>query len=183
MRNVLTLTRPEQFRAIGDGTRMRILGRLSQGEATIAELSADLGTPKGTVSHHMGVLLDAGLVRVVDERRVRAVTERRYARVAPQFRIDDEAHRAAEAALEDPTPLRMIPLRHALEEAADPAEPGSPDDPSISLLVRARMSPERARRFAQLIEQLSEEFADGAPNVGETFGFVAAIYRPDWSRR
>ncbi len=177
MPDVLTLTRPEQFRAIGDSTRMRILGRLATGPATIGELASDIGAPRGTLSHHMTVLLDAGLVRVVDERRVRALTERTYARVASRFLVNEDA--AREHAV-DRAPARMIPLRHAIEEAA---EATSRDDPSMSLLVRARMSPERARRFARLVEELSDEFVEGAPNSGETFGFAAAVYRPDWGAR
>jgi len=32
-----------------------------------------------------------------------------------------------------------------------------------------------------MIEDLAEELADGSPGRGETFGFVGAIYVPDWS--
>ena len=53
----------------------------------------------------------------------------------------------------------------------------------MSIVVRARMSAARARRFAALVEALADEFADGAPGEGETFGFVGAIYVPDWARR
>lgn len=171
----IALTTPEQFRAIGDGTRMRILGRLAQAPATILELAGELGMAKGTVGHHVGVLVDAGLIHVVEERRVRAVIERTYARVAAKFRIGDDAGVAPPGA----GPLKLIPLRHALEEATEPA---SPDDPFATLLVRAVMSPERARRFIELVEGLADEFVDGASGSGETFGFAAAIYRPDWGR-
>lgn len=172
----MALTTPEQFRAIGDGTRMRILGRLAQSTATILELARALGMAKGTVGHHVNVLQDAGLVRVVEERRVRAVVERRYGRVAPRFRIDE----GSDARAKSDTPPRMIPLRHALEEATEAA---GPDDPTISVLVRAAMSPERARRFAELVERLADEFGESSATTGETFGFAAAIYRPDWGRR
>ena len=106
---------------------------------------------------------------------MRAVVERTYARVAPKFLIGDESV----ATPPEAGPVRMIPLRHALEEAS---EPTGPDDPFASVLVRAAMSPERARRFAELVERLADEFVDGAPATGETFGFVAAVYRPDWGR-
>jgi len=186
----MTLTRPDQFRAIGDSTRMRILGLLAQTDATIQELARSLRMPKGTVSHHVGVLEDAGLIRVVEERRVRAVTERRYARVAPMFRLGD----SDSDTLTDPSPdagserhrrpdsrpdqtLHLFPLRHALEEAVPQTGPA---DASSSLIVRARMPAARARRFGQLVEQLAQEFAEGAPGLGETYGFVAAIYATDW---
>jgi len=103
------------------------------------------------------------------------VTEKRYARSAKQFRLpgnDDPG--SAEA----PVGLGTLPLRQALAEAA-PSQ--GPKDPSTSIVVRARMSPARARRFAALVNQLAAEFADGAPGVGDAFGFVGAIYAPDWS--
>jgi len=43
------------------------------------------------------------------------------------------------------------------------------------------MSAARARRFGHLVDALAREFADGAPGDGETFGFVAAMYVPDWA--
>jgi len=41
-----------------------------------------VGLAKGTVSHHLKVLEHAGLIRVVRTRRVRALTESLYGRVA-----------------------------------------------------------------------------------------------------
>ena len=51
----------------------------------------------------------------------------------------------------------------------------------MSFVVRARMPVARARRFVKLVEALAEEFADGAPGEGETFGFAGAVYVPDWA--
>jgi DNA-binding transcriptional ArsR family regulator len=175
MARSLVLKRPDQFKAIGDGTRMRILGRLSQGSASVSELAAMLDIPKGTISHHIGVLEDAGLIRVVAERRVRALTERRYARVAPVFRLDDE-ERLNTAEGTDPS-LHMFPLRFAIEEASRSVDP---DDPSMSFVVRAPMSAARAHRFGQLVQLLAEEFAEVGGRRGTTYGFAAAIYTTDW---
>ena len=52
----------ERFRVIGDATRIRILDRLRDGEATVQELTAALGTSQQNVSKHLGVLLQAGIV-------------------------------------------------------------------------------------------------------------------------
>ena len=72
----------------------------------------------------------------------------------------------------------VLPLRQAVAEAR--ASSGA-DDPSMSLVIRARMPAARARRFARLIEVIAAEFAEGAPNEGETYGLVAGIYVPDWA--
>jgi DNA-binding transcriptional ArsR family regulator len=53
------------YKALGDDKRMRLLRRLSEGPATLAELTEHVGMAKSTVFHHMAVLRAAGLVRVL----------------------------------------------------------------------------------------------------------------------
>jgi ArsR family transcriptional regulator len=53
------------FKALGDPTRIRLLSLISSaegGEACICDLTAPVGLSQGTVSHHMKLLADAGLV-------------------------------------------------------------------------------------------------------------------------
>ena len=58
---------------------------LRERAASTSELAAVLETPKGTVGHHIKVLETAGLIRVVRTRKVRALTEKYYGRVARLF--------------------------------------------------------------------------------------------------
>ena len=51
-----------RFRVIGEPMRIRILERLREGEATVAELTQSLGTSQQNVSKHLGVLHEAGIV-------------------------------------------------------------------------------------------------------------------------
>ena len=179
MNDHLNITRPDQLHALGEPTRWRILGRLSEGPATVQELARAIGVAKGTVAHHVRVLNTSGLVRVAETKRIRGVVEKRYARVARQFRLDEGDRELLSQGPGDQD-ITNLPLRQALAEAR-PSGGGYPDDPSMSLVVRARMPVARARRFARLVEALAEEFADGAPDEGETFGFAAAVYVPDWA--
>ena len=172
--DIFTITRPDQLHALGDPTRWRILGRLLEGPASIQELSRALGAAKGTISHHVRVLDRSGLIRLVEQRRVRGVVEKRYARVGRQFRLPE---RETALGAEHPE-IGTLPLRQAIAEASPS---GGPEDPSMSFVMRARMPAARARRFANLLNELAAEFSDGAPGEGETFGFVAGIYRPDWA--
>jgi DNA-binding transcriptional ArsR family regulator len=68
---------------------------LRERAASTTELAAELRLAKGTIGHHLKVLEEAGLVRVVRTRQVRAMTERFYGRVARLFLIkgaeEDEA--------------------------------------------------------------------------------------------
>lgn len=53
------------FRALGDPTRVRLLSLIAageRGEACICDLTEPVGLSQGTVSHHMKLLADAGLV-------------------------------------------------------------------------------------------------------------------------
>ncbi len=68
----------ERFRALSEPTRIRLLDRLREGEATVLELSELVGTTPQNVSKHLGLLQRAGIVarrkqgnfayyRVIDE--------------------------------------------------------------------------------------------------------------------
>ena len=90
--DVLVVEDPKQLRALGDAFRARIVMMLRERAASTSELAAVLETPKGTVGHHMKVLETAGLIRVVRTRKVRALTEKYYGRVARLFVLKgDEA--------------------------------------------------------------------------------------------
>src|SRR5438128_5852581 len=83
----IALTTPSQVKAISHPLRTTILGLLHERAATVTELAVALERPKSTVAHHVKVLTEAGLVRVVRTRRVRAIEERFYGRTARLFYV------------------------------------------------------------------------------------------------
>ena len=67
-----------RFRVLGEPMRIRLLDRLSDGEATVGELSDALAASQQNISKHLAVLSDAGVLgrrkegnhvyyRIVDE--------------------------------------------------------------------------------------------------------------------
>lgn len=52
----------ERFRALAEPTRIRLLDRLREGEATVLELTALVGTTQQNVSKHLVLLQRAGIV-------------------------------------------------------------------------------------------------------------------------
>lgn len=50
------------FQALSDPTRRAILGRLAQGEATVSQLMAPFELSQPTISKHLKVLENAGLI-------------------------------------------------------------------------------------------------------------------------
>jgi len=52
----------QRFRALAEPTRIKLLDRLREGEATVLELTAVVGTTQQNVSKHLSLLQHAGIV-------------------------------------------------------------------------------------------------------------------------
>jgi DNA-binding transcriptional ArsR family regulator len=63
-----------RFRVLGEPTRIKLLDLLRERDATVTELHEELGASQQNVSKHLGVLLQAGIVR-----RTKHGTSARYA--------------------------------------------------------------------------------------------------------
>jgi len=165
--DTLVVSEPAQLRALGDDVRGRIVALLGERAASVSELAAVLEMPKGTVGHHVKVLEDAGLVRVVQTRRVRALTEKLYGRVARLFLY--QSGDGADAALVHS--IAAMSLRTAAAElAASPAI-------ETNGLVRARLGAADRRRLGRRLEKLIDDFRAADRPDGEQFRFVGAMYR------
>lgn len=53
----------DRSRALGDGTRVRILAVLARGEQAVGQIADAAGTQQSTASKHLQVLFHAGLVQ------------------------------------------------------------------------------------------------------------------------
>jgi DNA-binding transcriptional ArsR family regulator len=167
--DTLLVTRPEQLRALTTQPRQEIIRLLRLGARSISELAQELGMPKGTVGHHVKVLEDVGLIRVVQTRRVRALTERYYGRVARLFLFQGEE------APDVVPPLGAATLRQAADEVERAARPGF-------ALVRARLAPKDMRRFDRRVKRLIDDFKDSDGAEGELVNLAIAIWtteKPD----
>jgi DNA-binding transcriptional ArsR family regulator len=153
----VAVTTPEQFKALGHPMRHRLLFALGQGEATISQLAAALGSNKGNVSHHLKVLAGAGLVQAAGTRTVRGGTEQYYRRVFARLSYDDPA--ATEAAF------------RALAAEIAGAEPGP-----LVVLRGLRLSPEHARQLTATLRDLAEQADDGGDHP--RYGLLLGLYQP-----
>jgi DNA-binding transcriptional ArsR family regulator len=166
--DALVVSDPAQLRALADDVRGRIVGLLRERSASASELAELLGMPKGTVGHHLHVLERASLVHVVRTRRVRAVTEKYYGRVARLFMIksvdesDDELVHGIGA-----TALRTA----AAELAASP-------EVAMHGLLRVRLSTADAKRFNRRLDRLVDDVRASESVDGDQWAFTAALYRP-----
>lgn len=80
--DVIAVDTPERMKAVADPTRSLILDLVLERSMSVSDLAARIGRSKGTLAHHVLTLVDAGLLKVVRVRKVRAVEERFYGRVA-----------------------------------------------------------------------------------------------------
>jgi ArsR family transcriptional regulator len=55
------------FKALGDPTRLRIIGMLSEGEMCVCKIIPNTGKSQPTVSAHLKILHEAGLVKSCKE--------------------------------------------------------------------------------------------------------------------
>jgi DNA-binding transcriptional ArsR family regulator len=167
----LVVRAPAQLRALADPLRATILDLLLERAATVAELAAAVRRPKSTVAHHVNVLVEAGMLRVVRTRRVRAIDERYYGRTARMFSVG-----IVNRPGEDPTTVHA----NALSVAAAESVPAHEADELRSILRHARISPQRAAEFWQRVDSVIREFSQ-LPRSGDTvYGFAAGLYPTEY---
>ncbi len=166
----IALTRPSQVKALGHPLRNTILGLLHERAATVTELAVALERPKSTVAHHVKVLAEAGLVRVVRTRRVRAIEERFYGRTARMFYVSVE--RTSEG---EEMPRDFNDFEVAARESSDAFRDGK----LWGFIRHARISEEQASDFWERMAELVAEF-DHLPRSGDTmYGFAVGVYPTD----
>jgi DNA-binding transcriptional ArsR family regulator len=114
-----------QLRALADERRLRVLRRLRESPASLAELAAEFGQPKTTMHHHLVALRAAGLVRIRDRRAQYAPNSRYEGRfetlpdvwqsLAEFLSVDAAAPGASPPA---GAPVPRDPMRHRPRAAA-----------------------------------------------------------------
>jgi DNA-binding transcriptional ArsR family regulator len=161
----LVLTGAEQVKAIADPTRTKILQVLDDRPASAKQLAGLLDMSHGKIGHHLKVLERHGLVQVVEERPVRAMTEKLYGLTYDRLRITLTDGEPAD-------PLVFL-FEQAIREAAPAAE-----QPFAGgrRLYSVRMPEGRAAEFARRLVALADEFSD-SEGPGPVFGFAGAVYR------
>jgi DNA-binding transcriptional ArsR family regulator len=167
----IVVTAPAQLRAMAHPLRATILDLLLERAATVAELAAAVQRPKSTVAHHVNVLVDAEMLRVVRTRRVRAIDERYYGRTARLFYVG-----VVNRPGEDPTTVHA----NALSVAAAESVPAHEADDLRSIVRHGRIPPQSVEEFWRRVEEVVREFSQ-LPRSGDTvYGFAAGLYPTDY---
>jgi DNA-binding transcriptional ArsR family regulator len=166
--DVLVVQDQQQLRALADTVRTKIVFILRERAASITELAEVLGSPKGTVGHHVKVLERAGLIRVVRTRKVRALTEKYYGRVARLFVLrSDESL---------PDELTGVLGAAMLQQAADEALASRPEK-DHSALLHIRLGEKDVLRFQRRLNRLVADFQRAEDPSGDMHALTLALFR------
>ncbi len=184
----LVISTAEQFKAIAEPTRTRILGIIQSQPATAKQIADRLQIAPGAAGHHLQTLEAAGLAQVVAKRLVRGIVAKYYARTARIFAYDVPPEVTGGL-----SPTMEIMTTAANELAETIAEAGAATAPETTSnagqrcgdnhdlhmsFPHARMSPERAKvfkeRLSAIVEDLIHEPND--PN-GTVYGMCVALFR------
>jgi DNA-binding transcriptional ArsR family regulator len=170
LEKMVVVTAPGQLRALADPLRATLLELLLERAATVTEMARAVGRPKSTVAYHVNLLVDAGLLRVVRTRRVRAIDERYYGRVARTFYI---------GVLTRAEDKQVVAAINGLAQAAAESASAHAADELRCTLVHARIPIEEVRNFWAQVQELARRFAQ-IPRAGDqVYGFTAGLYPTD----
>lgn len=155
-------TTAERMKALGDPLRLLLLDLVLERAMTVTELAERVGRPRGSVAHHVDVLVTAGLLRVVRTRRVRAVEERFYGRVARTIQM--------------PFTGQGLPFFAEAEAQADYDRMAREEPGGGFTLRHARIPAERAEEYARRLEALAVEFSSEPRDGDVEFALIAGVF-------
>jgi DNA-binding transcriptional ArsR family regulator len=159
----VTADTPARLRALGDPLRHLLLDLVLERAMTVTELAERVRRPRGSVAHHVDVLVDAGLLRVVRTRQVRARTESFYGRTARTIGYPDDAFDGDLPFLADARHLADIDAMDA-------------DAPTFFTLRAVRIPEERAAAFVSRLEALTLEYSRQSRGGTREFALLVGLF-------
>lgn len=172
---ILSITTEEQFKAIGDRTRTRILGIIQYQPATAKQIADKLKMSPGTINHHLQVLEAAGLAQIVARRLVRGIVAKYYTRTARIFKyaFPPDVAGPSSGALD----IMNTAMAEYMESLAT-QDQDKEDDFCGTSFPRARLSRERGRYYRERLKELIDEFlSEPADADGEIYSLLTAMFK------
>jgi DNA-binding transcriptional ArsR family regulator len=168
------ITEPQQLKAFADPLRIRIVHILADRPATNQQLATALGEPGAKVLHHVRALLDAGVIRLVDQVIKGGNVEKYYRATAHLYGFR-------------PTPDESESLSGAMFDSVSQELVASIRlwaDQDINWEGRrARIAPERLDEFNHRLRDLIAEYWGGPDGTADNdpdavmMSFAAVSYR------
>jgi DNA-binding transcriptional ArsR family regulator len=154
---------PARLKALGDPLRHLLLDLVLERAMSVTELAERVGRPRGSVAHHVDILVEVGLLQVVRTRKVRAIDERFYGRTARTIYFPDEAHG------------NDLPFFADARAMFDDDE--SDDPPGVFTMRAVRIPEERAAAFVERLEALALEFSSSPRGGTREYAMLLGLFR------
>ncbi len=165
-----TINNEQQFKAISDSVRAKILGIVQHQPATAKQIAERLGATPGAIGHHLHVLEEAGLVQVVARRLVRGIVASYYTRTARIFDYDLPPD------VVGPLPVTEDFFGKAHDEYIE--SDGQPDARGMLAFPHARLSARRAEAYAMRVQELINDLIAETPEPGgDIYGLFVALFK------
>jgi DNA-binding transcriptional ArsR family regulator len=139
--------------------RHRLLNSLRGNPATISQLARRLEVHKGSVAYHLKILLDAGMIRRAEQRRVRGGTETYFEVAVGRIVIPDNDRGSVSTFFAAMTP----------EFAAD--------DTALLHLRHLNLTTEQAGQLRAALDAIVTHTAAAGNNGEATFGVLVGMYQ------
>jgi DNA-binding transcriptional ArsR family regulator len=156
---------PARLKAASHPLRRLVLDLVMERAMTVSDLAEITGKPRGTVAHHVTVLVNAGLLQIVRTRKVRAIEERFYGRTGRTLTLHWPT-------LPDDNDLPFFAdARSEYDQAASHL-----DEVCGFTLRHARISPEHACAFTERLMALTLEFTQLPHSGKREFAVLAGVF-------
>jgi DNA-binding transcriptional ArsR family regulator len=178
MRDVVYLDRIEQAEALLKPQRIEVLRRLAE-PRSCTEVAAELDQTPQRVYYHVKRLVEAGLVRLVAERRVRGINEGIYQAAGRSYWLS--AGLVGRIGLRETTDRLslgyLVDLLEDVQAEVAALDRTRPDLPSIGVSGDIRVRPERRTAFLDELQQtLQDLFTRYGGAEGDAFRLAVACY-------
>lgn len=177
MKDVLYLDELEQAETLLKPQRVEVLRQLAE-PRSCTEVGARLGQSPQRVYYHVKRLLDAGLVRLVAERRVRGITEGIYQAAARAYWLSPRlVGRLGERGRDELAHGHLLALVEQVQEEIAGLDRATPELPTVGVSGEIRVRPaERAAFLADLRSTLTDLFTRYGGAEGDAFRLAVACY-------
>ena len=184
MRDVLYLERMEQAETLLKPQRVEVLRLLAE-PRTCTEVAAQLGQTPQRVYYHVRRMVEAGLVDLVSERKVRGIHEGIYQAAARSYWLSPRlVGRLGLRRAQDELSLGyLLDLMEEVQHDIARLDRGAPELPSIGMSGEIRVRPEDRQRFLDdLRNTLQDLFTRYGGAEGDAFKLAVACYPKEQSR-
>jgi DNA-binding transcriptional ArsR family regulator len=168
----LVINTIQQFKAISEPVRSRILGIIQNQPATAKQIADHLGASPGAIGYHLHVLETAGLAKVVARRIVRGIVANYYTRTARIFAYD----LPGEVTGNETVGLNI--MTQARDELAEALVTIKEDPLRSESFPHIRLSAERASFYYERLEALVDDILHETPDPhGEVYGILISMFK------